>query len=152
MDCLLSGRRAEIARPLASQDFFNAALFNSTVLEPDELIKEVKIPKPPQKARQSYLTFTLRKPIDFAIVSVASVIREKSGVCSDARIVLGAVVPASASAYAAEAAIRGKRIDENTATEAAWVALADARPLSMNDYKVEIARALVKRSILGESC
>jgi len=32
--------------------------------------------------------------------------------------------------------------------EAAWTAFADARPLSMNNYKVEIARALVKCSIL----
>lgn len=139
-------------RTLAAQDFFNATLFNSTVLEPDELIKEVRIPRPPKKARQSYLKFTLRKPIDFAIVSVAAVIRAKDGVCSDARIVLGALAPAPARAYGAEASIRGKRIDENTATEAAWIALADARPLSMNDYKVQVARALVKRSILGESC
>jgi len=148
----LDARIVTTRRTLAAQDFFNATLFNSTVLESDELIKEVRIPRPPQKARQSYLKFTLRKPIDFAIVSVASVIQAKNGVCSDARIVLGAVAPAPSRAHGAEASIRGKRLDEKTAAEAAWVALADARPLSMNDYKVEIARALVKRSILGESC
>jgi NADPH-dependent glutamate synthase beta subunit-like oxidoreductase/CO/xanthine dehydrogenase FAD-binding subunit len=139
-------------RTLAAQDFFNATLSKSTVLESDELIKEVKIPKPAKNARQIYMKFTLRKPIDFAIVSVASVIRTKNGACSDARLILGAVAPAPLRAYAAEASIKGKQIDENTATEAAWIALADARPLSMNDYKVKIARTLVKRSILGESC
>ncbi len=84
--------------------------------------------------------------------AVASVIRTKDGICSNARLVLGAVAPVPGRAHGAEASIRGKRIHENTATEAAWVALADARLLSMNDYKVEIARMLVKRSILGESC
>ena len=139
-------------RTLAAQDFFAATLTNSTVLEPDELIREVRIRRPPKGARQSYLKFTLRKPIDFAIVSVASVIRTKNGRCSDARIIMGAVAPAPVRAFAAEATIRGKRIEEDTATEAARVALADARPLGMNSYKAEIARTLVKRSILGVSC
>ncbi len=148
----LDARIVTTKRTLAAQDFFNATLFNSTVLEPDELIREVRILRPPKEAQQSFLKFTLRKPIDFAIVSVASVIKVKKGLCSDSRIVLGAVAPAPARAYAAEASIKGKRIDKNAATEAAWIALSEARPLSMNNYKVKIARTLVKRSILGESC
>ncbi len=136
-------------RILPAQAFFTATASCSTVLEPDELIKEVRIPKPPRGARQHYLKFTLRKPIDFALVSVASIITAKNGVCSDARIALGAVAPAPMRAREAELAIKGKSINEKSAAEAAQAALAAVLPLTMNQYKVDIARTLIQRSILG---
>ena len=138
-------------RTLEAQDFFAATASSSTILEKDELIKEIRIPKPPRDARQSYIKFTLREPVDFALVSVAAMIASKKGVCFDARIVLGAVAPAPLRARAAEEAIKGKPIDEYVAAEAANLALAEAAPLSMNAYKIEIARTLVKRLILGQS-
>ena len=61
-------------RTIGAQAFFSASATGSNVLEQDELIKEVQIPKPAKGARQSYRKFTLRKPLDFAVVSVASVI------------------------------------------------------------------------------
>jgi len=145
----LDGSVVTTSRKLSAQAFFAASATSSTVLEQDELIKEIQIPKPPRDSRQSYLKFTLRKPVDFALVSVASVIASKKGVCSEARIALGAVAPSPLRAKAAEDAIKGKPIDEEGAVEAAKLALAEAAPLSMNAYKVDIAKALVKRSILG---
>ena len=136
-------------RTLSAQAFFAATASCSTVLEQDELIKEVQIPKPPEESRQSFLKFTLRKPIDFAIVSVASVITTKDGICSDARIALGAVAPAPVRAREAEAIIKDRSITEDSAAEAAQASLADVQPLAMNQYKVDIARTLIKRSILG---
>jgi NADPH-dependent glutamate synthase beta subunit-like oxidoreductase/CO/xanthine dehydrogenase FAD-binding subunit len=136
-------------RILSAQAFFSATASSSTVLEPDELIKEVRIPKPSKKARQSYVKFTLRKPIDFALVSVATIITAGDDICSDARIVLGAVAPSPVRSTAAEEAVKGKRINEDRAAEAAKLALADVQPLAMNAYKAEIAKVLVKRSILG---
>jgi NADPH-dependent glutamate synthase beta subunit-like oxidoreductase len=136
-------------RTLGAQAFFSASATCSTVLEQDELIKEVQIPKPAKGARQSYRKFTLRKPLDFAVVSVASVISSNNGICTDARITLGAVAPAPLRAAAAEAAIKGKPLTEIEAGEAAKLALADSMPLGMNGHKVEIARTLVRRSILG---
>jgi len=148
----LDARIVTSRRILPAKIFFTATASNSTVLEHDEVIKEVRIPKLPQNTRQHYLKFTLRKPIDFAIVSVAALIREKKGVCTDARIILGAVAPAPMRASAAEEAIKGKNINEHTAAEAAKTVLANVRPLEMNSYKAEITRTLVKRTILGESC
>ncbi len=136
-------------RTVGAEKFFTASATCSTVLEPAELIKEIQVPKPPKGARQSYRKFTLRKPLDFAIVSVASVITSRNGIVSDARITLGAVAPAPLRATAAEAAIRGKPLTEAEAVDAARLALAGAVPLGMNAYKAEIARVLVKRSILG---
>jgi len=49
----------------------------------------------------------------------------------------------------AEEAIKGRPIDQNSASEAAEQAVAAAHPLSMNAYKIEIANTLVKRAILN---
>jgi xanthine dehydrogenase YagS FAD-binding subunit len=92
---------------------------------------------------------TQRRPIDFAIVSVASVISMAGGICKDARIVLGAVAPMPYRARAVEDALKGKPLDAASAEAAAEAAVIEARPLSKNAYKVEITKALVKRTILS---
>jgi xanthine dehydrogenase YagS FAD-binding subunit len=89
----------------------------------------------------------VREAVDFAIVSVASVITEKGGKWEDARIVLGAVAPAPFRAVEAEQAIKGKPMDRSNAEAAAEAAVADAVPLSKNAYKVAITRTLVKRAL-----
>lgn len=146
----LGARIATTKRTIKADDFFDASAVSSTVLEPDEIIKEIRVPKPPAGTRQKYEKFTLRKPIDFAIVSVASLMNVKDGVCKDARIVLGAVAPAPLRAYRAEKAVRGCRVDGKSASDAAEAAVADAMPLDMNGYKIKITRALVRRAIMGE--
>jgi len=137
-------------RTLEAQNFFTASATGSTVLDPDEMVTEIQIPAPPDGARQNYLKFTIRNPIDFAIVSVATLLTLKKGVCVDARIALGAVAPAPVRARKAEELIKGRTIDENVAEKAAEQAVAGAMPLTMNEYKIEIAKVLVKRALLGE--
>ncbi len=145
----LDARIVTTRRTLPAELFFKATATSSTVLQAEELIKEIQIPKPAAVARQRYEKFTLRKPVDFPVVSVASVVTIDSGVCKDARIVLGAVAPEPVRARNAEEAIKGRVLDEGIAGEAAKDALAGSKPLKMNHYKVEIAKALVKRAILG---
>lgn len=145
----MDGRIVTTKRDLPARLFFKATATGSTVLEADELIREIQVPKSPAGARQTYRKFTLRKPIDFALVSVASMVTLENGVCKDARIVLGAVAPEPVRVPAAEEVIKGRAIDEEIAAEAAQRALAGARPLMMNAYKVEIAKALVKQAVLG---
>lgn len=145
----LDARVVTTQRSFPAPAFFNASATSSTVLRADELITEIQVPKLPADAVQRYEKFTLRKPIDFAVVSTASILTLDSGVCTDARIVLGAVAPEPVRARNAEDALRGRQIDENVAEQAAERALADAVPLRMNGYKVEIAKVLLKRAILG---
>jgi len=136
-------------RSLPAELFFKATAMNSTALEPDELITQIQIPKPRAGSRQRFDKFTVRKPIDFAVVSVATILVVDNGVCQEARIVLGAVAPEPVRAIKAEDVIKGRTVNEETAAEAAMRALAGASPLKMNAYKVEIAKTLVKRAILG---
>jgi len=137
-------------RKMKADRFFTASATCSTVLEPGEIIKEVFIPKPPDGTRQSYSKFTLRTPIDFAVVSVASILNVRNGVCADARIVLGGVAPEPLRARASEELIKGKALSEKVAAEAGKAAVRSAVPLAMNDYKIEITRTLVKRAIFPE--
>jgi xanthine dehydrogenase YagS FAD-binding subunit len=112
-----------------------------------EMIREVEIPILKGYTFQRFLKFTLRRPIDFAIVSVATMVAMTDGICRDARIVLGAVAPGPVRAKGAEEVVLGKTIDEPVAGRAADAALASSRPLSKNGYKIEIARTLVRRAI-----
>ena len=140
----LTGLKGERSIPVS--EFFNPL---GNALEIDEMVKEIEIHKNDFSPTQRFLKFTLRKPIDFAIVSVAAAVTIKDEICTDARVVLGAVAPMPYRAKAAEEVMVDKTLNETVAVEAAEAALADAKPLSMNAYKVEISKTLVKRAILG---
>ncbi|BBO82067.1 hypothetical protein DSCO28_26330 [Desulfosarcina ovata subsp. sediminis] len=146
----VNGQIVTTKRRIDAAEFFAPDAMRPTVLDDDEIIVEIRVPQIPPEARQTYSKFTLRKPIDFAIVSVASIIDVENGVCKDARIVLGAVAPAPIRAKAAEEILAGGRITAELAAAAAEQALKDASPLSRNEYKVHAAKALVKRAIMGE--
>lgn len=132
-------------RRIAVTDFFSP-LGNS--LRCGEMVTGVEVPSVEEESKQAFLKFTLRKPVDFAIVSVATAITVKGGVCTDARIALGAVAPGPVRASKAEKMLVDRSINEKAAADAAEAALAGAKPLSMNAYKIEIAKTLVKRAIL----
>jgi NADPH-dependent glutamate synthase beta subunit-like oxidoreductase/CO/xanthine dehydrogenase FAD-binding subunit len=133
-------------RIILVKDFFGSL---GNVLGADEIIAELQVPQPPEGAKQTFLKFRLRKSIDFAIVTVASVITIGGGVCEDARIALGAVAPRPTRAVEAEQILKGKAINAATAEAASEAAVIGAVPLNMNAYKVEITKTLVKRAILS---
>ena len=135
-------------RKIAVTDFYNP-LGNS--LKRGEMVTGVEVPSIADEAQQAFLKFTLRKPVDFAIVSVATVIMAKGGACTDARIALGGVAAGPVRATKAEKILVGRSVDEKVAADAAEEALAGAKPLNMNAYKIEIAKTLVKRAILQSS-
>jgi xanthine dehydrogenase YagS FAD-binding subunit len=130
----------------------SATATRSTVLADDELVSEIRIPKPAEGSHQAYLKFTLRKPIDFAVAGVACIITVQDGACSDARIALGAVAAEPVRARIAEKFLKGRQLDMTSAEEAGRLAIESANPLSENGYKVEIVRTLVKRAISSATC
>jgi xanthine dehydrogenase YagS FAD-binding subunit len=138
--------RARKNRIVPVKDFYTPL---GNVLQPGEMVTEIRIPKPLDKAKQTFLRLALRRPVDFAIVSVASVITLEDGICKDASIALGAVAPVPLKAGKAEEIIKGRPLDLKTAIEAAEAAVAGAKPLSMNAYKIEETKILVRRSILA---
>lgn len=144
-DLIVAGQDGEKVLPVV--DLYDALGHN--ILKPDKILTEIRIPKPPDNAAQAFLKFRLRESVDFAIVSVATVLTLEDGLCRDARIVLGAVAPMPFRAPAAEEAIRGKPLEATTAEKAAEAAVSQAKPLSDNGYKIEITKTLVKRALLS---
>ena len=107
---------------------------------------QVVIPKTAAVAR--YDKFRERKTIDFAVVGLGSVYDLEGKIIRDASIVLGAVAPVPVRAADAETYLIGKELNEKVAEQAAEIALQEAEPLKQNAYKIQIAKTLVKRSLL----
>jgi len=137
-------------RNIAITDFYSPL---ANALKTNEIVTKIEIPVLSLPTNQKFIKFTLRKPVDFAIVSVASVVGVEKGKCSLVRIAIGGVAPGPVRARTAEDTLTGKEIGETNVLEAAEMALSSAKPLSMNSYKIEITRSLIKRALLGgEEC
>ena len=119
-----------------------------TILRPDELVVEVWLPPQPAEARGSYLKAMARETWAFALASVAVQGVWDGPTAREINIVLGGVAPIPWRALHAEDVVRGQPIDGNLARRAGEAAVADARPLRDNQYKVKLVRTLVERALL----
>ena len=145
----LNGSVKTSKRIIRAENFFEVGVRKTTVLDKDEIVTEIEIPTPAVESKTVFYKFAMRKSIDFAIVNCAAMISSKGGKVHDARICLNAVYVTPYRAIKAEAAILGKAITEENAEAAGAEAVSDAKPLKDNAYMVQIAKALVKRSILS---
>jgi NADPH-dependent glutamate synthase beta subunit-like oxidoreductase len=137
-------------RTIKADDFWAADRgFQSTQLENDEIITEIQIPKPKVGVTSAFIKFAMRKSIDFPIVNCAAAIESAGGTVKSARICLNAVYGKPYRVTEAEKAIVGKPINEETAEAAGAAAVAGAIALPYNKFKIQIAKTMVKRSILA---
>jgi xanthine dehydrogenase YagS FAD-binding subunit len=117
-------------------------------LEPGEIITSLFMPRTRPGTRQRFLKFRVREAIDFATVSVSSVITMTGDKVQHAKIVLGGVSPVPHEAVRAQEMLLGEPLTEGLAEKVAEAAVANAMPLKKNGYKVPLVKALVKRSLL----
>jgi xanthine dehydrogenase YagS FAD-binding subunit len=119
-----------------------------TVIEPDELITAIMVPKPAPGTRSAYQKYGEKESFDWAIADAGVVLEMDGAVCRRAVITMGAASPVVRRSVQAEAALAGKPITEETARAAGQVSVAGAVPLSMNSYKVDLFPVAVYRTIL----
>jgi xanthine dehydrogenase YagS FAD-binding subunit len=136
-------------RTVRAEDFFEVGVCRTTVLDPDEIVTEIRIPAPPEGAKSAFIKFALRESIDFPIVNCGAMVTCFDGTVTDARICLNAVWVKPYRAIKAEEAMAGKSITEETAEVAGAAAVSGAKPLRDNGYMVQIAKTMVKRAILA---
>src|SRR6185295_18911948 len=118
------------------------------VLENDDIITEIFVPASPLAAGSTYLKFKERESLDFALASVAAAVKLGANrAVQDVRIVLGGVAPIPWRVPAAEKFLVGKELKPDVLAEAAKLALAEAKPLEKNAYKVPLAQTLVRRAL-----
>jgi xanthine dehydrogenase YagS FAD-binding subunit len=118
-----------------------------TTVRPDELIISLRVPRPADGTRGTYLKAMDRRIWAFALVGIAVVLRLERGRMVDPRIVLGGVAPIPRRLAAAERALAGEAPTVEAFARAAEASLADARPLARNGYKLPLARTLIERAL-----
>ena len=140
---VLHGARGE--RQVALEDFFTGP--GKTVLEPDELVTEIRVPAPAPRTGKVYIKHGRRKAMELATVGVAVTLTENAEV----KIVLGAVAPTPIRAKRAEQILSGKKIDAAMIERAAQAAVEEARPISnvraSAEYRREMVRVLTRRAL-----
>lgn len=117
-------------------------------LAPGQLVTEVIVPAAPNDTRSVYRAVKERQVYDWPLAEVVASVTLRGEVVERARVVLGALAPIPWRSREAEAALVGKRVTIALAAEAARAALAGARPLPHNRFKVPIAATLIERAIL----
>lgn len=139
---------AETTQPL---EFFYRAPRDEnereTVLLPNQLLTHVHLPPTDGRASAAYEVRHGAGPDD-PLCAAAANLRIVGGVVREAKIVLGHVAPTPWVSQEATRALLGQPVTPETALAAGDAAIASATPLSMNAYKLQLARVSVQRAIL----
>lgn len=119
-------------------------------LEHGDLILSIELPVAAGDFAQHshYLKVRDRTSYAFAMVAVAAALQLSGGTIRQARVVLGSVAHKPWRSAEAEAALVGQRANEETFRRAAQAALANARPLAHNAYKVELGQRSIVRALM----
>ena len=118
-----------------------------TTLAPGELITAFVIPGGPWP-RSLYRKIRDRQSYAFANASAAVALKLNGDVVEDVRIGLGGVATTPWRAHQAEAALRGRRLTEASATAAATAEFRGARTRKQNAYKVPLGTQTMVRALL----
>jgi len=115
------------------------------VLQPGELITHVTLPALASGTRSRYLKLRDRAQYEFALASSAVVVSVSGGRIQRARVAFGGVGTKPWRSREAEKALEGQDASSENFRRAADAAMADAKPLKYNAFKIELAkRALVR--------
>jgi xanthine dehydrogenase YagS FAD-binding subunit len=117
-------------------------------LERGELIVAIDLAKSNFADNYYYLKVRDRASYAFALVAVAAALDINSGRIRQARVVMGSVAHMPWRSREAEAALSGKQASEENFRSAAEAALAGAKPLAHNAYKVELGKRAIVRALM----
>ena len=116
-----------------------------------ELIVAIELPKSNFAKNSYYLKVRDRASYAFALVAIAAALELEGDTIKQARVVLGSVAHKPWRSQEAEAALAGKPASEENFRSAAEAALATAKPLAHNVYKVELAKRAIVRALMRAS-
>lgn len=146
-ELVLLRRGAE--RIVALEHFYPG--FRQTVLQPDEMIREIRIPAMQANQRGLFLRLGLRRAQAISVIDFAIVLTFDEEVITDARITLGSLAPTIVHAHTVETYLRGKALDEAVCREAGQLALNDAAPIGdvrgSATYRQTTLTALVNQAL-----
>ncbi|HYZ24191.1 MAG TPA: xanthine dehydrogenase family protein subunit M [Rhodopila sp.] len=122
-----------------------------TSLAKDEFILEFRFPPRPARSGDAYLRFIPRTEMDIAVVGCGvNVTLDENGVCTAARVALGAVAPTVILVPEAAQALIGHKLDTDALAKLDAAAQAAAKPISDKrgtvEYRVKVAGVLARRT------
>ena len=137
-------------RVIKLADFYSG--FRQTVLRPDELLREIRIPPLERDQRGVFLKLGLRRAQAISVVDAAVVLRfDGADRVNEARIALGSVAATIVRAPAAEAFLTGKTLSAQTIAEAGRLASESVEPIDdvrgSAEYRSEMVKILVARAL-----
>ena len=120
-------------------------------LAPGELLLGLRLPRAGAGTSDAYLRFTPRTEMDIAVAGCGvSVTLDAGGICTQARVGIGAVAPTALLVPAAAAALVGTRLDEAALAAAAAACSAAASPITDKrgtaDYRRKVVGVLCRRA------
>ncbi|OGF52664.1 MAG: hypothetical protein A2Z21_10190 [Candidatus Fraserbacteria bacterium RBG_16_55_9] len=142
---------SEVEGELLLEEFFTLPTEThrqSTLLGAADLVTEVIIPHRFGPSNGVYLKAMERATWSFMLVSAAVQLEWKGDRVREARIVLGGVAGKPWRVREAEAMLQGQTLSEGLAQSVGEAAVANAKALKHNAYKIPLARNLVKRGLL----
>jgi carbon-monoxide dehydrogenase medium subunit len=143
----IAGSGGSRSVPLA--EFFRGP--GQTALAQGEVLARITANKPGAGSGGAYLRHVPRREMDIAVVGIAIQLQlEGDGrTVKDARVVLASVAPTPIRSAAAEKALIGSQLNEETLRRAGDGAAADARPISdvraSADYRRELLKVYARR-------
>ncbi len=148
-DAVIVAQSLDGRREIEASEFFRGTM--TTDLAPGEVIVAVRFPEPPVGARSAFMEFSERAG-DFALASVcAAAAWDEAGVCTWARVGLGAVGPNPVRSGAAEAALVGRRLERSSIDAAVEAGLGDTRPRGglhvSAQFRAELIATMLRRAL-----
>lgn len=117
------------------------ALLNS------EVITSISIPPPVPGSMGIFLKCASRESFDFSLASVSLVMALDGERCTDIDVVLGGVATMPYKATKVESLLKGKTISPQLIEDASALVFERESPLSMNEYRIHLARDLVRTAL-----
>ena len=121
-----------------------------TNLLPGEILVSFTLPPRPKGSSDAYLRMIPRTEMDIAVVGVGVSLTLKDGVCTAARVGLGAVAPTVLLVEAAAKALIGSKLEDAALNAAAAACSAACRPIDDKRgtiiYRTKVAGVLLKRT------
>jgi xanthine dehydrogenase YagS FAD-binding subunit len=117
-----------------------------TALLPNEILTEIVIP-PAHGVRNATYEVRHKEALDWPLATASVALTMNGSKVSKASVVLGHVAPVPWPATGADQALAGNSLSADVIDKAAEAALADAKPLSQNAYKMQLAKVAVKRAL-----
>jgi len=121
-----------------------------TILKETEVVTEIQIPSLPHHSGGAYLWLPKITSVDETLVGAAVVVNLedlKNKICANARISLGSVAPIPFRAKMAENFVKGKKLESMICKEAGEITANESSPRSRAEYRKEMIKILVKRSL-----